>query len=84
MKELLKVYAPILALAVGGGAYYLFGQVSELKEQTELLREQRDAIVSLVNGQCRQVLEARGFTVAKPQEEENGEDTGGDKAVGNH
>ena len=57
MKDLLKTYAPLVALAIGAFAYWGFGQVSALKEQNELL-------LLALNNQCEAIV------ALAPQEEE--------------
>jgi hypothetical protein len=86
MKDLLKTYAPIAALAAGFLCYWGYGTVSNLEEQTALLVEQRDtlieeknAILLSISNQCTTILTQQGFQVVPPPEappkgEPDGED----------
>ena len=90
MKELLKVYAPIVALVVGGviawGVYGSYLRVTKLEEQNALLREQgvalaeeKNALILGISNQCVSVLTQQGYQVTPPaapvEESENGEDS---------
>ena len=77
MKELLKVYAPIIALVVGGliawGVYGSYLRVEKLEEQNALLAEQRDllleeknALILSISNQCTTILQQQGFRVVPP------------------
>ena len=89
MKELLKVYAPIVALVVGGiiawGVYGSYLRVTKLEEQNALLREQaqtlaqeKNALILGISNQCVSVLTQQGYQVTPPaqleEEPEDGED----------
>ena len=78
MRDLLKTYAPLVALAIGFGCYYVWGVVSNLSEQTELLMERNIQLELLLANQCTTILEQQGFTVVQaetpppPAEDEGG------------
>lgn len=77
MKELLKVYAPIIALVVGGllawGVYGSYLRVAKLEEQNALLAQQAQALVEEKNAlilgisnQCTSLLTQQGYQVVPP------------------
>lgn len=77
MKDLAKTYAPLVALAIGFACYWIFGTVSNLREQTGLLFERNTQLELLLANQCTTILEQQGFTVeppVPPPEEPDGED----------
>lgn len=82
MKDLLKTYAPLVALLVGFLCYWQWQQVKNLREQTALLVEEKNAMMQVLSNQCTVVLEQQGFEVVrKPPEpppaqgDDSGEDT---------
>lgn len=90
MKELLKVYAPIVLFVVGGlltwGVYGSYLRVAKLEEQNALLREQteglieeKNALILGLSNQCTSLLVQQGYQVVPPavppEGEPNGEDT---------
>jgi hypothetical protein len=73
MKDLLKTYAPIVALVAGALCYWAYGTVSNLEEANALLVEQRDAMVDeknalilSISNQCTTILTQQGFQVVPP------------------
>ena len=68
----------VLGLLAGALCYWVYGQVSNLSEQTELLMERNVQLELLLANQCTTILEQQGFTVvpaaAPPEEPEDGED----------
>ena len=77
-----RMYAPLVALAIGFGCYYVWGAVSNLREQTVLLAERNIQLELLLANQCTTILEQQGFTVVPapetalppPAEADDGED----------
>ena len=81
MKDLLKTYAPLVALLVGAFGYWTWGQVSNLREINALLLGRNAQLELALANQCTTLLEQQGFTVTLPEppepepEEQDGEDT---------
>ena len=63
MKDLLKTYAPLVALAIGFGGYWVYGQISGLRALNTQIS------IQLSQG-CSATLEANGYTVTPPEPEE--------------
>lgn len=77
MKDLAKTYAPLVALAVGFACYYLWQQVSNLREQTALLHQEKTALIQVLSNQCTDFLATQRMQVVPmpPVEEpDDGED----------
>ena len=71
----------VLGLLAGALCYWVYGQVSNLSEQTELLMQRNVQLELLLANQCTTILEQQGFTVvpaAEPpppsEEPDDGED----------
>ena len=74
MKDLAKTYAPIVALLVGALVYWVYGQVSNLREINALLFERNTQLELALANQCTTILETQGFEVvlAEPPEPADG------------
>ncbi len=57
MKDLLKTWAPTVALAVGALGYWGIGTVSVLNAQVEAMQEQTKAIVIAATANCEALAE---------------------------
>lgn len=72
MKDLLKTYAPLVALAVGALVYWSYIQIVILRDSVELIREQNVNIVLSATQNCEALYDREGLrTVPKevPKEE---------------
>lgn len=79
MKDLLKTYAPIVAILAGAIGYWVWGQVSNLSEINASLMERNTQLELALANQCTTLLEVQGFTVTPPEPspepvEEDGKD----------
>lgn len=79
MKDLAKTYAPLVALLVGFGCYWMWQQVANLREQTRLLAAEKTSLMQVLSNQCGALLESQqapeDVGESAPQEPADGEDS---------
>ncbi len=83
MKDFFKTHAYLVALLVGAICYWSWAQVSNLREQTALLHQEKTALIQVLSNQCTDFLAGQRMQVvpmppvedpSAGQESDDGED----------